>query len=70
MKFVLIFWWSYLNNDLAVRSSVYPYPFATMTSCQAVGEKWLDGARPGEIETRHAYSCEVGNVRARNRDGN
>ena len=65
MKYILIFWFSYLNNALAVHSTVYPYTFATVTSCQAVGEKWLGNARPGEIHTRHAYTCEPGNVRPR-----
>lgn len=59
MRYVLIMFWSYYNTPLAMHSNPDVITY-TLSDCHEAGLKWLREGRVGEITTRHAYTCEVG----------
>ncbi len=61
MKYVLLFFWSYYDNPLAmhVTPDVITY---TESECEKAGELWLRGAVEGEIQTRHSFACPKGDT--------
>jgi len=57
--YVLILWWSYYNNPLAMHSNPDVITY-TLDDCHKAGMKWLRQRRVEDIQTRHAYTCEMG----------
>lgn len=59
MSYVLVFWWSFHNTPLAMHSNPDVKSY-TLDDCKEAGRKWLSEGQVTDIQTRHAFTCEVG----------
>lgn len=59
--YVLVFWWSFHNTPLAMHANPDVITY-TLAGCHEAGLKWLTERRVEDIQTRHAYTCEMGNT--------